>query len=506
MQLRVNQLFASDEELTSSYLDAVIWAEAAGTLNQAALDADYQKLVKWQDHPEQFMNEVLNFFPWTCEDADDQLDIVYAIRDHSKVSVRSGNGIGKTAIAARIAIWFLTCFYKSIVITTAPTTRQVEKLLWGEIREAYKTSNIPLGGELLTTQIRKEDKWYALGFSTDEKEKFQGYHAPYILVIVDEASGMAEPIFEAIEGLLTTENAKVLLISNPTNPTSYFGRTHLHPRESKEWMKLHIDCYNSPNVRAGRQVIPELCSYKWPDRKRKSWGEYNPFFKVRVLGEFPETGEDCLIPYHMVHSALERTSHPAGSKVLAIDVARFGDDKSVIGRLHENQFRILKKIFKQDGVYVANQVVRELKEPGNDDIERIKVDVIGWGAGCYDELIRKKKDGTDEEKAILKQIKLDSINVSEKPRGKGVKDYGNLRAQAAFSLRKNFEEGLADIDDEELGVQLANIRYKFQGGKYFLEDKKDFKARLGASIGSPDELDSYLIAKAMAGTITPHLY
>lgn len=450
------------------------------------------------------MSEVLGFTPWRCTDGDDQIDICHAVRDFPRVTVRSGNGVGKTAIAAQTAIWFLTCFVPSIVVTTAPTTRQVEKLLWGEIRAAYRRALIPIGGELLNTEIRIDDKWYALGFATDEKEKFQGFHAPFVFVIVDEASGVTENIFEAIEGLMTTAGARILLIGNPTDPTGYFGRTFLHPKHSKGWKHLHLDCWNSPNVRAGKTLVPALCAHSWPHERLTTWGEYNPFYQVRVKGNFPVVGEDNLIPYHMVHSALERSIPPAGNKLLSVDVARFGNDASVISRLWGAQFRVLKKLYTQDGVMIANRVVEQLKEDVHKDVESVKIDIIGYGAGVFDELNRMKKHGNDVEKEILKRVKLIAVNVSEKCRSRQAqKNYANIRAEAAFTVRELFESGQIDIDDEELAVQAANIKYTFVEGRQRLEKKKEFKARLQ---GSPDEFDSLLIAKAITRGAKPSIH
>ena len=472
---------------------------------QSVINEDYMQLLKWQDHPENFMRDVLNFISWTCEDADDQLDICHAIRDFDRVTVRSGNGPGKTAVAARIVIWYLFCFTPSIVITTAPTGRQVEKLLWGEIRATYKKANLDLGGELFRTEIRIDDEWYAIGFSTDEPDKFQGFHSPHILIVVDEACGVAEPIFEAIEGILTGQNAKLLLIGNPTNSNTYFGRTHLHPRESRGWRKLAINCWNTPNVRAKSNVNPRLIDCNWPANRLAKWGEYSPFYQVRVLGQFPESGEDSLVPYHMVHSALESSIQPVGKKVYGVDVAYFGGDKSVIGRLHGGQFRILRKIYKQDGEHVADKILQCLKEePEDSPVEEIKVDIIGWGADCWGSLRRKKKDGTDEEKELLKKVKLRGVNFSNRCMTyEARKDYFNIRAEAGFMVRHMFEEGQIDIDDEDLGVQCSGLKYEFRSGRYILEEKDKFKKRFKES---PDELDSLLIAKCLITSGIPTIW
>jgi len=472
---------------------AGLWNATDVQAKQATVDANYLKVLEWRKYPEKYFKEVLGFDAWTLSGCDDQVDIANAIRDNERVSVRSGNGPGKTVVSGAIVHWFLECFYPSIVITTAPTHRQVEKLLWGQIRSFHKNAKIPLGGELLKTELRIEDDWYALGFATDDKSKFQGFHSPHMLVVVDEAGGMEEHIMEAIEGLLTSEGAKLLLIGNPTNIASYFGRTHLHPKEKLSWTKLHIDCWNTPNVRAGKNIVPGLCSYNWPAERLKVWGENHPFYMVKVKGEFPPEGEKNLIPYHLVHAALERNIKPAGQKILTVDPARFGDDKSIIGRLWGEQYRILKKFQKLDGPALATKIIEEvLKEEG---IEKIKVDEIGEGASCYDALKLFKRSGTDKQKKALQGIKLIPVRVNEKSRSpKGRKEYGNLRAEAAFLLRNMFEEGTIDIDDEELASQAAAIYYDYdQTGRLLLEDKKKFKSRYQGN--SPDEFDSLLIGK-----------
>lgn len=503
----VPDYFGTDEEIDAYRQDNIFQRDSVLQAQQKTVDSEYMSLVEWQDKPDQMIRQVFGFQPWTCTTADDQLDVIYAVRDHPKVSVRSGNGVGKTAVAARIVLAFLYSHYPGLVITTAPTVRQVEKLLWGEIRLTHKNSLINLGGELLTTEIRLDDNWYAIGFSTDEPDKFQGFHSPHILIVVDEAGGVSETIFEAIEGVMTSANARILLIGNPTDPSSYFGRSHLHPRESRSWFKMHLSCYNSPNVIAGKNVIPSLVAYDWPAKKLYEWGEYNPFYQVRVIGNFPESGADSLVPYHMVHSSLDRIIKPRGKKVFGVDVARFGGDKSIIGCLWGSQYRILQKLHNQDGPKLANNIVKELiaeKDKTDKQIEEVKIDVIGFGSSCYDALRGKKRSGTDKEIDILKNVKIIPVNVAEKTRDKKArKDYYNIRAEAGFAVRKMFEEEDIDIEDEDLAMQAANLKYEFRDGRYILEDKDKFKKRFRES---PDELDSLMIAKATTRGGSPAIH
>ena len=225
---------------------------------------------------------------------------------------------------------------------------------------------------------------------------------------------------------------------------------------------------------------------------------------MRVLGEFPEAGEDSLVPYHMVHSALERTLPGIGKKIISVDVAWFGGDKSVIGRLWGPQFRILKKLYKQDGPSLADKIVEQLKMPGNEDVSEIKVDVIGFGASCFDSLRGKKKSGNEIERNILKNARIIPVNVAEKVKDKKArKDYHNVRAEAGFMIRDMFEKGEIDIEDEDLGVQAANLKYGFMNGRYLLEDKEKFKKRFRES---PDELDCLIVAKAITRSMAPTIY
>jgi phage terminase large subunit len=142
--------------------------------------------------PVWFARSTLGFEPWSK-----QCEILEALRDHRQVAVRSAHGCGKTAVAGRAALWFLAAFPRCRVITTAPTFHQVRNLLWREIRSGYHASAGFFGGELTATKLELDVDWFALGLSTDQPERFQGHHAEHLLLVVDEAAGVADDIFEA---------------------------------------------------------------------------------------------------------------------------------------------------------------------------------------------------------------------------------------------------------------------------------------------------------------------
>lgn len=126
----------------------------------------FQKTI--QDDPVLFLDNVLGGWHWSKQD-----EIIRAVFKHQRVTVKSCFGVGKTAISARIALAFQIAYSDSIVITTAPTFRQVENVLWREIRQAVKQAKVPLGGKILKTRYEIDERWYMLGLSSDKEENFQ---------------------------------------------------------------------------------------------------------------------------------------------------------------------------------------------------------------------------------------------------------------------------------------------------------------------------------------------
>ena len=299
-------------------------------------DLDYSIL---QQEPVDFIELAFGDELWGKEQ-----QITNSVRDHKYTVVRSCHGSGKSFTAARIALWFLHSFPNSKVITTAPTFRQVEDILWREIRSARTRSRIQLGGKVNNTSIDISEQWFAMGLSTDEPDRFQGYHAIDILLIVDEASGVTEDIYNASEGIVSSQHARILYIGNPTNTDGTFYRSFKLPGYSK----IHISAFDTPNFTTfgitledirnntwqkkitGDLPAPYLITPEWVYDKYLRWGEGNPMWDSRVIGNFPEQGEDSLIPLGKIEQAY--SSHldvkETDPEQVGVDIARFGSDKS----------------------------------------------------------------------------------------------------------------------------------------------------------------------------------
>jgi len=201
-----------------------------------------------------------------------------------------------------------------IAVTTAPTDRQVRELLWREIRNLYNKAPALFAGKLGRTRLELNPKTFAIGLSTDVPEQFQGFHSGNILFVVDEASGVAEDIYEAIEGSMTTGNARLLLIGNPTRRSGTFFEA-FHARASL-WEQIHISAFDTPNLSEQDPTalekghIPGLPTKEFVQHAAKNWGPKSPLYQIRVLGEFPSHGIDTLISLTYLTRATNR-SNPA---------------------------------------------------------------------------------------------------------------------------------------------------------------------------------------------------
>jgi hypothetical protein len=417
-----------------------------------------------------------------------------AVRDHKHTAVKSCHGAGKDWIASRVVLWFLYNHEPSIVITTGPTMRQVKGILWKEIAVAHRSAQFRLGGTLLQQELKLAPNWWAWGFTAadTDPDRFQGFHEENVLVVVDEASGVSPDIYLAVDGILTSQNARELEIGNPTDPSSSFAGSFRKPRVKK----ISISAFDTPNFTAfgitqediasgewrekitGDLPYPTLVTPEWVRDKYEDWGPENPLYRSRVLAEFPSEGVDTLIPMAWVEAAQNRELEPTEPNVLGVDVAVEGDDLCVIAQRRGPVLRIRKRWGKTDTMTTTGHVVRELEETG---AEIAQVDVVGVGAGVVHRL-------GEMDKPVAAASAGKNANDPEK--------YANQRAEWFWGLRSRFESGDIDLDpaDEDLAAQLCAIKWKPDSrGRVQLQKKELMKKEIGCS---PDDADAAAIAFA----------
>ena len=419
--------------------------------------------------------------------------VLRAVRDHRFVAVRSGHGVGKTWTAARAALWFLFSFPRSIVITTAPTQRQVKSILWGEIRRQWRRAHVTLGGRLTETGLKVDDDWFALGLSTDEAERFQGYHGRHLLLIFDEAPGVAPEIYEAARTLLTGEHARFLLIGNPTSPQGDFYEAF----RSAQWHKVAISCLDTPNVKTGRPIYPKLVTRRWIEERRCEWGEDSPLYKARVLGEFPDEGENTLLPLSWLEGAQDRAENlepPAAEELrLGVDVARYGKDESAFVSRDEGAVRFVFACRGRSTMEVAGRT-KDLAHREGIRPERIFIDDCGVGGGVTDRL---------REQGLPVTAVISGAPASEPRR------FLNKRAEAYWRLRCALDPaGPTQLaiprQFGRLLAQLAGHTYDFtSAGQIKIEAKDSLRGRLNES---PDRADALALTYAAIPAADPRVW
>lgn len=440
---------------------------------------------KGKEYPDLWIENYLGCSMWSIPKL-----IARSTFANPRTAVASSSATSKSHTAARIACAFLYLFSPSTVITTAPTFRQVESILWREIRAAWSGSKVNMGGELKATGIHIRDDWFAIGLSTDEPERFQGLHNENVLVIGDEASGLTPNVYTAIENPLSSGNAHLLLIGNPTQPTGNFKDAFSSPL----YKTFHISCFDTPNFAEFGITMDDIRSNTWKEKidnrplprpylitplwvweRYQEWGENNILFQVYCLGQFPEAGTNTLIPLHLIDFAMETVKvEPKGVKVASLDVSRYGDDETVFAIRQGMRVLAMHTWFHQDTVYTAGRTARLLREY---QPLICRIDAVGVGAGVVDSLLNN-------------DFKVEAFNSSEAALDTEI--FGNTRAELYFSLGNKLQAGELDLpNDPKLRSQLADLRYRYNTkNQLFIESKEEARSR---GVRSPDRADAIMM-------------
>ena len=324
-----------------------------------------------------------------------QAELVRAVAAHPRVACRSGHKTGKTLAIALLAWWFGLTRPGVRVICTHPTARQVKQTIWVEIRR-LRSMAMARGIELPAvpldpaTGISFPSGSQILGFTVDDPDAFSGISAPEVLYLVDEASGVADAVFEAIAGN-RAGGGKLVETGNPTTTSGHFfdsfhDKRHLFAPDAL----LHISSLESPNVTSGRTIVPGLATAEYAEEMAAEYGgPGEPVWDVRVGGDFPRAGPNVVIPLHALEMALDRWrsgDRDTGALALGVDVARFGDDDTVIAGVRGRMGRIVATIHGAPIPAVAGQVVeavRELRRVPQETVT-IGIDEGSMGGGVVD--------------------------------------------------------------------------------------------------------------------------
>ena len=431
-------------------------------------------------------------FPWgkdslTGKDILDwQADILKTIRDELiepdkaiRIAVASGHGIGKSTLVAWLILWAISTKFNTKGRITANTESQIMQTTWAELQKWYNMSIVKDLFTWTATALFSNEKEYnkswsinAIAWSVNNPEAFAGLHnqGSRLIVIFDEASGIDRSIWEVVEGAMTDKDTQIIwaVFGNPTRPDGAFF--DCFNRHRKRWITRKID---SRTVSITNKT--EL------DEWIALHGIDSDFVKIRILGEFPSKANDSLISALVVDEAIERTvSHEVyknAPKILGVDVARFGDDQTVIAYRQGYKLHKLDKYSQLDTIEVVDKVTTAIH---NFEPDAVFIDVGGVGAGVYDNLIHS---GYQNVYAVEFGSKATEPNK-----------YYNKRSEIWCKMAEWLE--LADIPDDialKDDLCLPQYSYKSDSGVIALERKQDMKKR---GLASPDSADAIAVTFA----------
>ena len=476
-----------------------------------------------------------------------QREIMQQLSSRRFVTVRSGRKAGKTEMGALAVLSFIYTS-KCVVLTTAPTGRQVRDVLWQRIGSMWskaKTRWPALPGELGTIRLSIAPEHYALGIATNSPDRFQGWHAGVrlpddvdieetdgdevdverlkreaeigdkrLVVIIDEAAGVDDAVYRAIDGSLSGPNVHVLLTANPTidaESDHFFARSF---QNGKRWHRIRISACDDdapdPVPYDSFHVAPDwLADKEWVDQMRSEWGVDSPLWSAYVLGKFPEQSlERRFVTKGMLLAAAE-AQLPEVSSVgqihIGVDIARQGADESVATLWWNGVLKEQIAWRLPDLMQTANKIVELANQWGFKGemvpARNIHIDCVGMGSGVLDR---------------LRQLGfyVDGVDF-----GSGAKyDWKELTGQMIFSDRKSelhwvakrlLEERKISIPQKfpELWRQSQWARYDFEDsakGTRIALHRDDGKDGLRERYGrSPDQWDSAIIGLSRGGVSKP---
>ena len=427
---------------------------------------------RWRLSPYDFVIECLGVNP-----TNQQKSVLDALaKPGARVSIRSGHGTGKSTLFSWTALWGLCCFWDVKIPTTAPTAHQLSDILWPEIvkwqaqmLEPWKSSI-----KIRSDKITMEGTPGFVAARTGRKENpeaLQGFHADHMIFLIDEASGIPEVVFEVARGALSTEGARILMAANPTRLSGYFYNSHHKNRDL--WTRFQFSCLESSRV-----------TKTYPQEIADEYGEDSDMYRVRVLGDFPHASINQFMPGDAVEAAMGKhlrdDMYNFAPKIIGVDVAMQGDDRSVIFIRQGLYSNILYQSRSNTPEELAAQTALLYDEH---DADAMIIDATGVGEAVMSSL------------RLMHRTPI-AFYAAEKSL---LPNCANRRAEVWYKMRDWFKAGGAIPDNEDLRDDLLGPEFQYtSSNKYQLERKVDMKKR---GLASPDLADA--LALTFAADVLP---
>lgn len=467
---------------------------------------------------------------------EEQQAIALSVRDNRETNVQAGHGVGKTRLSSGLVLWWIFAM-GGLAITTAPTQRQVQELLWGEIRRIHGKLKLP-GEPPGQTFLRVTEEARAFGFTASDRNSnaFQGVHHPRLLVIEDEACGISNEIDEGASSCVTGAHNRFLRVGNPIETGGAFEK-------ACKQRHIRIPVWNHPNVAWAyeqqedgmhrlkeaiahqilddrgevkpqsewppefpRDVIPGAVSIQWIEAARHKYGEGSAYWQSRVEGCFPEDSKQSIVPRSWFMAARRRydadpehwnAQDPHHSSRYGLDVGDGGDDHALArwcGPVLYLAKPVPTKGDQEDVTRAAGLAIAHLKIYSGS----VSVDRSGCGAGAQ---------------AILQEQGYNSHGVHWGESARDSAQFLNAKAEDLWTLREAFrlnQVAIAPLEEheDEAMEDLAGIYWELTStGKIRIEDKAKTRKRLHRSPNVGDAVAlGFRQPPAAARRYTPTVY
>ena len=425
---------------------------------------------KYADDPIGWIHRYFSFPPPGAL-TDQQKEIALAVQRDRFVAVGAGGGIGKTAVAALLGLWAIATHVEAVVGVTAPVGPQLESILWPEFDKwlsrcscsaifRYTSRFITIRGfrkwGIFKRVARKEQK--------DVSDTLAGFHAPWLMFLVDEAAGVRSQVFTAIDGAMTQEESRALLISNPTSSGGYFYDI-ITSDDGKGYKLLQYSSNDSP-----------LVSPTYKELIARRWGEDSPMYRIKVLGLPVESTEGVVVPPQLYDRVVkEQRSWSDGPTVVGVDVGGEGPDPTVACVKTGVSVRAWKEISDPDPERGATILVDWIHGLGIKGTVVLVVDAIGVGFGFY--------------KALQRLSPWRVVKHEGSAKAENEEMFDSRRAEVFWLLHKTFKDlHFPTSPPERLRKELANLRFSFDKDKVGMVPKKKFRGEMGFSPNYSDAL------------------
>lgn len=458
--------------------------------NTPDLERDTKIIIEqWRDNIPLYFKEQLQLqYPiWRLQK--EVIDAIpTAIKERKPIYIGTGHSLGKDFLFGCISNWFMDTNVPSKTILTGPTDRQVKHIMWVETLSRFNQKRIKYGKAFNNPYIEiQKENWFLMGFTTKESAgsgggKFQGIRSAFNqCILVTEAQSVEDNIYDQIDGVATAEKVLIMFGGNPTRMDGRFAKGL---RDKKNNIVFNFSCLDSPNYKTRSIVIPGLVTYEWVEDKRRRWGEHDPRWLSRVLGQVPSSSINKTFSVEVMdmmkarHGFLARFSFNRG---VAVDSAGEGIDDNVFMAGSGGE---IMEVYTTATIAPSVAAVRAVEMCKSIDGFFIIVDCDGIGIAVYQELVKL----SEQYLAGIKIIKfhgssqdVEKLDTGGKYHPEKKKIYKNKRAEASFIAKDRALRGhaAANPKDDYLIEELeADEWFENKSGEIQLVDKEDIKEKL----------------------------